>query len=84
MNVKLAIKSQVAVIFAIMGILLALGIGIAVYTISYGNAESHFSNTVRSAAYMTAAVVQSENIDDYLSRNGYKALEKCLNGIIID
>ena len=65
--IKLHVKSKVAVVFTAMGILLALSVGYATYTLNYRQAESHYTKLALNSAIMAASLVDGNRIDGYLS-----------------
>ena len=66
LKIKLSVKSKVAVIFIAMGLLLACGVGVAVYSISYRQVAAQYSEMALSSAHMAAAIIDGDQIDSYL------------------
>jgi sigma-B regulation protein RsbU (phosphoserine phosphatase) len=66
MKMKLNVKSKVAVIFAVMGVLLAAGVGVMTYTLNYRQVKEQYTNLALSSARMAAALVDGDKIDSFL------------------
>ncbi|MCL2078574.1 MAG: PP2C family protein-serine/threonine phosphatase [Oscillospiraceae bacterium] len=91
MKVKSSIKHKVAAIFAVVGLLLVIGVAAVVYAISYRQVVAQYSGIAFSSAHIAAAIVGGSDLDGYLStgpndsyRNDERLLRelKALNGLV--
>jgi len=65
-KIKFGVKTKMTAVFILLGILLSLGVGFAVYTTSYDQISSHYSHLVFGAANAAAALVNGDSLDGYL------------------
>ena len=69
MKIKRSVKNSVAVVFTIIGILLALGVGAVTYVLSHKRITAQYTDVALSTANMAAALVDGDAINSYL-KNG--------------
>jgi len=80
---KLGVQGKVIIVFAVMGTLLAFGVGAAAYFLSYSQESDHYTGIALSSAKMAASLVDGNRIDRYLKDGAddsyytsYEALKK--------
>ena len=87
---KISIKHKVAAIFAVVGMLLVIGVAAVVYAISYRQVETQYSGIAFSSAHIASAIVSDGDFDSYLRsgpdesyKNSVRLLRelKTLNGL---
>ena len=67
MNIRHSIKHKVAAIFAIVGLLLVIGVAALVYAISYQVVAAQYVGLAFRSAHIAAALVDGDKIADYLA-----------------
>jgi sigma-B regulation protein RsbU (phosphoserine phosphatase) len=72
MKRKLNVKTKVALVFVVMGVLLAVGVGIATYTLNFKQVTEQYTAMALSSARMAGMLVDGDAIDGYLT-NGKDA-----------
>jgi len=63
---RLGVKGKMVVVFAVMGTLMAAGVGTAAYLLTYQQVATQYTEIAHSSAQMAATSVDGSKIDTYL------------------
>ena len=67
MKIKLSIKHKVAAIFAVVGLILVLGIAGLLYAINYQGVAAYYADIAFRSSHIAAALVDGDKINSYLT-----------------